>query len=229
MTSDPGQPPPVGSGTGSFDFGRPFAFVFQDPSWVQKILLGTLFYLLGMIIIGWFFLLGYMARTVRAVAAGNDRLPEWDDLGDCFGEGLKLCVVAFVYALPLMLVVIGIAIPLGILEDSISEVMGGVISMGLVCVVVPFVLVLSVIVPAALLQVIMTGEFSKGFDLPGVFSFIRNNAGNYVMAVLVHIVGGFLAQFGIILCCVGVLATGFWSLLITSHAFGQVQRLSAPR
>src|SRR5688572_22503611 len=74
--------PPSGVPPGQFDFGSPFTYVFDDPRWAQKVLVGGLFYLAGFFIIGWFFLLGYVAQTTRNVIAGVQRpLPEWEDLG----------------------------------------------------------------------------------------------------------------------------------------------------
>src|SRR6185503_1108289 len=66
----PPPPPPVATETPSYDFGKPFSYVFDDPRWVNKILIGGLFYLAGFMIIGWFFVLGYMARTARNVIRG---------------------------------------------------------------------------------------------------------------------------------------------------------------
>ena len=43
-----------------FDFGKPFTYVFDDPRWLNKILIGGLFYLAGFFLIGWFFILGYV-------------------------------------------------------------------------------------------------------------------------------------------------------------------------
>jgi len=37
----------------------------------------------------------------------------------------------------------------------------------------------------------------------------------------------FIAGFGVMLLCIGVVFTGFWSFLITAHAFAQVYRLSS--
>src|SRR5687768_15580892 len=48
-------PPPPAPGT-QFDFGKPFTYVFDDPRWLQKILIGGLFYLAGFLIVGWFFI-----------------------------------------------------------------------------------------------------------------------------------------------------------------------------
>src|SRR5437870_5119108 len=84
-------PPPVAPGTPQFDFAKPFTYVFDDPRWLQKILIGGLFYLAGVVLVGWFFILGYVAQVTRNVIAGMTHpLPEWDDLGSFFSEGLRI-------------------------------------------------------------------------------------------------------------------------------------------
>src|SRR5256885_15302463 len=91
----PPPPPPSRPASPAFDFIQPFAFVFQDERWVTKVLLGGLFYLAGFFIVGIFFILGYCARLARNVIAGVEKpLPEWDDLGVYFTDGVKVfCVM----------------------------------------------------------------------------------------------------------------------------------------
>ena len=47
-------------------------------------------------------------------------LPEWDDLGEYFGEGLRLFAVALVYVLPLIALVIAFVVP-SIVADSVDN------------------------------------------------------------------------------------------------------------
>src|SRR5947208_655036 len=71
-------PPPPPRPPQTYDFGRPFAFVFEDPEWVQKILLGGVFMLASVVIVGVFFVYGYAARLVRNVIDGVQHpLPAW--------------------------------------------------------------------------------------------------------------------------------------------------------
>ena len=89
-------PPP----SESIDFGRCFTFVTEDPNWVTKVLVGGLMALLTTVLIGIPFLMGYWGRTLKNVAAGvRHPLPEWDDLGGLFGDGLRLFGVQLVYLL----------------------------------------------------------------------------------------------------------------------------------
>src|SRR5207237_1112966 len=79
-----------------YDFIKPLAFVFEDPNWIPKLLMGGLFTLASVLLVGIFFIYGYLARLVRNVVAGVEHpLPEWTDLGEMFGEGAMLFVAAF--------------------------------------------------------------------------------------------------------------------------------------
>jgi len=91
--------------SGSLDFGRAFTSVTEDPDWIKKILIGGAFALLSSVLVGIPFVLGYFGRTLRNVVAGTARpLPEWDDLGGIFSEGLRLAAVYLVYLLGVALV-----------------------------------------------------------------------------------------------------------------------------
>jgi hypothetical protein len=98
-------PPPSSPRTG-LDFGRCFSFVSEDPDWAKKILIGGLFALASFFLVGAFFVAGYFARLVKRVAAGEPLpLPEWDDLGGIFNDGLRLvgltsCTLRFLFARP---------------------------------------------------------------------------------------------------------------------------------
>src|SRR5205823_9274962 len=71
VTTTPPPPPPPQRPAQTLDFVRPFAFTFEAPEWVQKILLGGVFVLASVVLIGVFFVYGYLARLVRNVIAGN--------------------------------------------------------------------------------------------------------------------------------------------------------------
>lgn len=231
-------PPPAAPGTRqTIDFGRPFTFVFEDPDWVRKILMGGLMYLLSFVLIGIFFVFGYCARLARNVAAGVARpLPEWDEWGNDFAEGLKLFLIVLVYYLPIMLVFIigmGGGALLGAIADdtgadAAAAVAGGMFSVGM-CLLYGLALAVAVILPAALTLAVMRGSFGAAFDFSSVFAYIGQNAANYILSIAVHLIAGFLAQFGFILLCIGLLFTAFWAQLATTHAFGETYRHSPIR
>ena len=227
------EPPPPSEP--SLDFLRPFTFAFDDPRWLPKILMGGLFALASIFLIGIFFIYGYMARLARNVIKGVQYpLPEWDDLGEYFTEGLKLFAVALVYAIPVILIA-GIAIvPMIIINagadnNEALRSFAGMSASCVWCVMFPISIALAVWMPAALLMVVVTGEFSAGFDFKRIWQFIRANVGNYILAFVVWLVARFAASFGFILLCVGVFFTAFWAFCVAAYAFGEVYRMSKVR
>ena len=215
---------PPTSGPPQMDFGRSFTFIFNDPRWLNKTLIGGLFYLAGFFLIGYVFILGYLARLVRNVIAGVQHpLPEWDDLGEYFGDGLKLIVVGFGYMLPIIILTALLIIPAVMLGmDNRTGDLSGVFASCVVLLILPVSFLISVILPAAALRCIVLGKVSAAFDIRAVLGFVRENVGNYLMAIAIYFVAGFAAQFGVILLCVGVVFTAFLALAVAAHAFGQV-------
>src|SRR5436853_1997094 len=91
-------PPPPLAPRPQYDFLKPLAFVFEDPNWIPKMLMGGLFSLAAVVLVGVFFIYGYLARLVRNVVAGVEHpLPDWTELGEMFGEGAMLFVATILY------------------------------------------------------------------------------------------------------------------------------------
>lgn len=231
----PPPPPPVAPAPAApgFDFVKPFAYVFEDPNWVQKILLGGLFYLAGMLIIGWFFVLGYAARTARNIIRGDERpLPEWENVGDFFGEGARLVGVALVYTIPMLALVAWFIVPaifMDAMDSRAAEILGSGIAGCLSCLIVPLALAMMLFMPASLLFAAVEQRFSAAFEFHRIWAFIRENIGNYLLAIVVYLVARFLAGAGIVLLCIGLIFTGFWSVLIMTYGFAQVYKLAPKR
>lgn len=228
----PPPPPavPAAQRAPQFDFAAPFQYVFEDPQWLQKILVGGLFYLAGFLIIGWFFVFGYIAQAVRNIIRNEPRpLPEWENLGEFFNEGLRLFGVLLVVILPLIFLALGIMIPAGLLGSIDNEgaaALGSGLSGCVACLFVPISLAVTFFMPAMLLFAAVEQRFGAAFEFGRIWPFIKQNIGNYLLAIVVYLIARFIGGFGVMLLCIGVIFTGFWSFLITAHAFAQVYRLA---
>ena len=229
-TAAPGAP------RGNIDFGRSFTYVGEDPDWLKKVLIGGLFALACMVLVGIPFVLGYFSRTLRNVAAGTrPELPEWDDLGGLFEEGLRLTAVYLVYTLG-VIVVLGVfaaalLVPAFLASGSSrgGDALAAVSALGIVAlygVVMLVSLALGLYLPAALARSALRGSVADGFAWRENFAFITANLANYALSLVSYLVAGFLAQFGVLLCCVGVFPVAFWSYLVLASALGQTARLS---
>jgi hypothetical protein len=94
-----------------------FSFPFEQEGWGQRMLIGGLLALGGLLLTYTIVLLplgvalmlpllGFAMRVMRgAIQTGEPALPEWTDWGDLFKDGLRYVLVAFVYTLPVTLLV----------------------------------------------------------------------------------------------------------------------------
>lgn len=226
--------------SGSVDFGRAFTSVTEDPDWIKKVLIGGGFTLLSSILVGVPFVLGYFARTLRNVAAGAARpLPEWDDLGGIFSEGLRLAVVYLVYVLGVGLVFGALgcvlmmpAMLLGGARTSDFDpaqaigALSGLAMVALYGVAMLVSLAMALYLPAAIARATLRGTVGDGFDWRANVAFVRANLGNYLLSIVVYLAASIVAQFGVVLCCVGIFPAVFWSYVVFANALGQTIRLN---
>jgi hypothetical protein len=180
-----------------------------------------------------FFLSGYLARLARNVIAGVAYpLPEWDDLGEYFSEGLRLFCVVLIYTLPLICLSMVFVIPLVIAQSADNDVLrnlGGGMVACVWCVIFPLSLAMAVWLPGALLFAVVERRFGAAFEFAQIFAFIKANIGNYLLAFVVSLVVRLIVPFGFILLCVGVFFTLFWSLVVSCYAFAESWRLAPVR
>ena len=223
--------------TGTVDFGRSFTFVTEDPEWVKKILIGGAFAVACLLLVGVPFVLGYFSRTLRNVVAGEPRpMPEWDDLGGLFNEGLRLTAVYLLYTLGIVAVLAAfgcvLTLPLTLLSGSgarPSEALGLLGGLGIVALYGVLMLVslaLAVYLPAALARSALRGTVADGFAWREVLGFMRANLGNYLLTLVIYLLASFLSQLGMVLCCVGIFPAAFWGYMVLAAALGQTVRLS---
>jgi hypothetical protein len=222
---------------GSVDFGRSFTFVTEDPDWVKKILIGGAFALASVLLVGVPFVLGYFSRTLRNVVEGAPRpMPEWDDLGGLFNEGLRLTAVYLLYTLGILavLALMGGVVLLPVIAlsgggERASEALGLLGGLGFVAVygfVMLASLALAIYLPAALARSALRGTVADGFAWREILGFIQANLGNYLISLVIYLLASFLSQFGFILCCIGFFPAAFWSYMVLAVALGQAVRLS---
>jgi hypothetical protein len=220
----------------TLDFGRAFRFVFDDPDWVKKVAFGSLFALLSVFIVGGVFLAGYVTRLIQRTARGEAHpLPEWDDLGGLFSAGLRAfgaylahLAVVLIPTLGMVLVVILGAGGLSAGNHDVAEAVGPLAGLGVMAAygfAMLGMMALLAYFPAALTRLALSERFSAAFEVQANVAFIRRNLMNYLLALVFYLVANFASQFGVILCCVGVLPAGFWAMCVAGFSLGEVARL----
>ena len=95
------------------DIGKSLTYYFEDPRWVNKLLIGTVILILSSLlsvilvgILGYFILAGYTLETLRNVRNGvRYPMPEWQDRwGEWLVLGVKQAVAVLVWALPAIVI-----------------------------------------------------------------------------------------------------------------------------
>lgn len=194
------------------DLNKVFSFQFEDKQWISKLGIGAIIYLVPILN---FALSGYIVAMIRNVMNNSaELLPNWDDFGKKFTDGLILVAAGLVYALPLIIVFlpIGIIAASGFLSGNnnlhgISQVFAGagtVLLYCFLCLIVIYALVLSVIYPAILVIFAHEGTFASCFKFREVFDIVSRNAGPFFTAWVVSFGAGIVV--GLVL--------GFFNLLV---------------
>ncbi|UCC77962.1 MAG: DUF4013 domain-containing protein [Anaerolineales bacterium] len=206
------------------DYAKAFTFVFDDEDWVKKVLIGGIVALIPIVNL---IVVGYGLRVLRNVAEGAEKaLPEWDDFGDYFVQGLMSLLGGLIWAIPVILVsmLMGlISWVTGYEGDPYS--VGAAIWLcmsGLSCLSGLYGLFLAAFIPAATTKYAVSRDFAAFFRVSEIFRYITSNLGPYIIALLLGTVAGFIASFGLVLCLVGVVFTGFWASLVSNYLLGQV-------
>lgn len=208
------------------DFAKAFSFVFDDPDWVKKIVIGGL---VGLIpLVGQFLVFGYMIAIARNVTRGAPQpLPEWSDFGQMLIDGLYTFIISMVYSLPIILVLCFVMLPALVIggafgEDGDPGVIGG---LGICCffffsIIYGFAMGWFFL-PAAMVRYAETGDMMSALRFGEILAITRANPIVFLMALLVAIVASFVSSFGVILCFIGVLFTQFYAYCVMGHAYGQ--------
>ena len=225
------------------DVANAFTYVTEDERWMGKLGLGALISLVSFLILPAFLLYGYTVDITRNVMNGEKRpLPEWEDLGTLFKDGLSMFVAGIVYTLPFwLLVCIAFAATIGfgglgeateISEDAVAA--GVLATYGLVgCLALLFMLAFFFISPAIVIQYVREGDLGACFRFGEVLSIVRDNVGDILIAGLAPFAASFVLSilFGVlsIIPCLGWIASillgialGPYLTAVTGHLYGQI-------
>lgn len=224
------------------DVGKSFSFIFEDPNWSTKVLVGALLILVSMVLtpiliglLGILIVSGYTLEVVDNVRRGRQYpLPEWrDKWGEWLVLGLKLAVASFIWSLPALVLAIPllIASPLLNQASTAAQTLGALLIAGFGCLTFIWILVLVVVQPAIYIRLAESGELSSALRFADIVAFTRDHIGDVIIAVIVAWIASLIVSMvgllaGTVLCLVGLIIAvpaAIWiAALIQAHLFAQV-------
>lgn len=225
------------------DIGKSLTYVTEDPRWVSKLLIALVVSFFSFLFFPIFFLLGYAVAITRNVKDGAATpLPEWEDWGKLFMDGLYVFIAQFVYTLPFIILIciatvatggLGAVADSGGNPDAIAALLGttGILIM---CLGFLYVIALVFISPAIIIQYVLTGDdFGACFRFGEVLGIARDSIGDILMVILVTMGVGFAVSIvaGVlaIIPCIGQIAALLIGLVmspyltaVSGHLYGQI-------
>ncbi|RMD47916.1 MAG: DUF4013 domain-containing protein, partial [Candidatus Thermofonsia bacterium] len=178
------------------DVAKAFTYITEDQNWLIKVGIATAVMLAStfLLFIPLPLLIGYQLGVTRRVMAGAENpLPEWDDLGTLFMDGLSVLVARLVYAMPfILLLCVGIGVSLlpalgGNNEDAVNALAGvtAVTWVILSCFFFILALALLFITPAINIQYVRTNSLAACLRFGEVFGIARRHLGDILIVMLV--------------------------------------------
>ena len=223
------------------DVSTAVTFVKDDRRWLTKMGIAAVLTFFSFLLIPIPFLVGYSLAVSRRVMIGDpEPLPEWDDWGRLFMDGLYVVIAQFVYTLPFwILACIGFVGTIGF--SGLSEVSEGAGTAGILatfgvvgCLILLLWIALIFITPAIYIQYVRTNEFGACFRLGEVFGIARDYIGDIMITVVFAliaslVISGVTSVLQFVIPCLGsIIALLFWALagpwLMVSigHLYGQI-------
>jgi hypothetical protein len=224
------------------DIGRAISYVTEDERWMTKLGIAVVVILCGsFLLIPLPLLVGYQLGIMQNVMAGSKRpLPEWDDLGKLFMDGLNVIIALLVYTAPAwLLLCIGMSTTiLPVLGGENEDMVGALATLTIAswsvvaCLAMLFSLVLFFFVPAVMIQYARTGQLGACFRFGEVFAIVRENIVNIILVAVINFVASLIVQAiaGVLIStfCLAIVGIplawlgSVWILAVTGHLYGQI-------
>jgi hypothetical protein len=222
------------------DVAKAFTYITEDERWISKLLIALIVTFFSFLIIPIFFLIGYSVAITRNVRNGEPKpLPEWDNWGQFFMDGLYIFLAQLVYTLPFwLLACIGVFVTVGASglpsdAQELAAAVAGTTILVLSCLGFLFAIALFFISPAIIVQYVLTGEFGACFRFGEVLGIARQSISDILIVFLatfgaslaISMVTGVLQIIPCLGQIVGILiglAMGPYLAAVTGHLYGQI-------
>jgi len=183
---------------------------------MTSLFIGGIVMALSFAVIGLPFFLGYVTRCMREIVRGNGVLPEWDEIGQMFVDGLRMALIFVTYALLYLLVVAIPAIPVMVFSYLNMTILLPISALLLVVTMGVAFALFAVVFFASWVLYASTGSVKKAIDVKKVAGFVRYNPAGFVVAIISSAI---IAGIGLIVTTPGFLVAIISSATATGIGF----------
>ena len=149
-----------------------------------SLLVGGIVVGLSVLVIGLPFFLGYVTRCMREIVRGNGVLPEWDEIGQMFVDGLRMTLVFLVYVVLYIAIISIPAIPVVAFTYIGFTYMALICTAVLIAVMATTAAILGVVFFASWVLYASTGSVRKAINVRKVIGFILYNPAGFLVAII---------------------------------------------
>ena len=203
-----------------------FTYQFEDKDWVKKFLLGSLFVALSFFLIPMPFLMGYIIRNIRNILKKQPNpLPEWNELGKMYVDGLKFFIYCLGYALPVVLIIVVIAIMVIVMAVAGNDDMAvffGLLMFPMQLLIMVYSLLMMLVSPVLYIKFANNEPAKNFYNLKQLYKFIKDNIANLLIVILLNAATGFIVNIGMLFFFIGILPALYYAFSVISHLYGQL-------
>jgi hypothetical protein len=149
-----------------------------------SLLIGGIVIALSFLVIGLPFFLGYITRCMKEIVKGNGVMPEWDDIGLMFVDGIRMTGVFLVYVLIYVLIILVPVVPV-IIFNLMNVPILAVISTAVLAVTAAIVaFLLAIAFFGSWIIYANTGNVRKAITVRKIFEFVSSDPYRYIEAMI---------------------------------------------
>lgn len=211
------------------DIGKAISFIFNDPDWWKKLLIGTLILMIP--IIGLIVLKGWWIEIIKRVAKDDpEPLPSFDNFGELLSNGFRSILVYLVYKSPVIIlgtiILVVFFIPFFVVAGDPSDDLVGLLVIYLICggsFLFPLSIALSFFERAAQMELAVKGELSDAFDLKKVNGVFKVGWAQLILVFISGFVAFWITQpIASAIILIGNLLVSVFLKAFSGHLYGQV-------
>lgn len=216
------------------DLGRAFTYIFDDKSWLQKVVMLVALNFAAVLAMPLLFaglvpmaiLMGYMAQIASNVREDKPIiLPKWADYGDLLNKGIPILTAVIVYNLPIILLSLCFLTVPGLFPGDLAA---GAATLILVCCVLPLMLGYTglawLMLGVGFTNYTLTGKWQAFFRFGVIFDGVREIGTVGLQWLLANIAVNIVLGLVFAVPCLGWIAGSALAIPIYGHLLGQLAR-----